>query len=662
MQETQLNGETLDIVSENVSKLKELFPEIVTEDKIDFDKLKEVLGKYTEDDNERYNFTWKGKSAALRLAQTPSTGTLRPCKEESKNWDTTENLYIEGDNLEVLKLLQKSYHNKIKLIYIDPPYNTGNDFVYPDNYRDNLQNYLELTRQIDSEGKNLGTNRESDGRYHTHWLSMIYPRLKLAWNLLTDDGVIFISIDDNEVNNLKKICDDIFGEDNFEASFYVKVRHETRILREDIRYQLVMEQILCYSKSSSSYAPNRIPKQKNPEDEYIYDVTLIGEPQEKLTINGYDVEVYGENDYKIQTSEPGKGSLKQYQIRGSLISQSGSASEYYEINLRKRREMDGLGTLYKVNGMGIKGDGLGYRYIMQPTKLESKNGFYFQGRPIALKKSKGIPYPNYYDFVQEANNVGYEGEIDFKNGKKPLALLKKVFEISNVVNDYNCTILDFFSGSATTAEAVMRSNLQDGGNRKYIMVQLPEDENNEAYKAGYKNICEIGKERIRRAGDKIVSEMNQNGQTSLDSKSKMDLDIGFKVFKLDSSNLAKWDPEYDNLEQTLLDSVENLVPGRNELDLVYEIMIKYGIDLTLPIEEYQIQDKNFYSIGFGALIICLNDNLTSDLASEIIKLKDELSPEVMRVVFKDNGFASDSDKTNIKETLKTNGIEEFVTI
>jgi len=236
--------------------------------------------------------------------------------------------------------------------------------------------------------------------------------------------------------------------------------------------------------------------------------------------------------------------------------------------------------------------------------------------------------------------------------------------LCSFVNNENGIVLDFFSGSGTTAHAIMQLNIEDNSNRKFIMIQLPEPttEKDEACKAGYKNICEIGKERIRRAGDKILSEMNQNGQTSLDSRSSTDLDTGFKVFKLDSSNLSKWDPEQNNLEQSLLDSVENLVPGRNEFDLVYEIMLKYGIDLTLPIEEYQIQDKKFYSIGFGALVICLDDNLTSDLASEIIKLKDELSPEVMRVVFKDNGFASDSDKTNIKETLKTNGIEEFVNI
>nr|WP_054859019.1 site-specific DNA-methyltransferase [Methanobacterium formicicum] len=246
MQETQLNGESLDIVSENVSELKELFPEIVTEDKIDFDKLREVLGKYTEDDYERYNFTWKGKSAALRLAQTPSTGTLRPCKEESKNWDTTENLYIEGDNLEVLKLLQKSYYGKIKMIYIDPPYNTGNDFVYPDNYHDNMQNYLEITGQVDNDLKKISNNSDISGRYHTNWLNMIYPRLRLSRNLLSDDGVIFISIGDNEIDNLKKISSEIFGEENFVAVFSRVMKKGSsmgKFVSPSIDY------ILCYTKN-----------------------------------------------------------------------------------------------------------------------------------------------------------------------------------------------------------------------------------------------------------------------------------------------------------------------------------------------------------------------------------------------------------------------------
>jgi adenine-specific DNA-methyltransferase len=652
MQEVQLNGESLDIVSENVSKLKELFPEILTEDKIDFDKLKEVLGNYIEDSPERYNFSWKGKSEALRLAQTPSTGTLRPFKEESKNWDTTENLYIEGDNLEILKLLQKPYYAKVKMIYIDPPYNTGNDFVYQDDYKDNLQNYLEITGQVE-DGAKISTNTETSGRYHTSWINMIYPRLRLARNLLSHDGVIFISINDKELDNLRKICNEIYGEENFIACFYVKVRHEDRILTGDKDIQETIEHILAYKRGN--FKVNKIPLAEKLE-EYKFYINEKTKNPHSIKIGSKNAYIFNENEYDIiKSEEPNPELLKRISIRGT-IKKGNSSGRLFVANIEDKFEKQ---TLIKVEGMGD--DGLGYRYFHIP--INTKNGVYFQGKPLT-RTIKEKPYPNFYDFVNEFNTVGNEGEIEFKNGKKPLALIEKLFEISNINNISNCVILDFFSGSASTAHAVMKLNSQFGGNRKFIMAQLPEkiDENSDYFRAGFKNICEIGKERIRRAGENLLSERNQNGQTSLDSKSNHNLDIGFKVFKLDSSNLSKWDPEYDNLEQTLLNSVENLVPGRNELDLVYEIMIKYGIDLTLPIEEYPIKDKKFYSIGFGALIICLDDNLTYDLASEIIKLKDELSPEVMRVVFKDNGFASDSDKTNIKETLKTNGIEEFVTI
>ncbi|CEA14167.1 site-specific DNA-methyltransferase [Methanobacterium formicicum] len=655
MQETQLNGESLDIVSENVSELKELFPEIVTEDKIDFDKLREVLGKYTEDDYERYNFTWKGKSAALRLAQTPSTGTLRPCKEESKNWDTTENLYIEGDNLEVLKLLQKSYYGKIKMIYIDPPYNTGNDFVYPDNYHDNMQNYLEITGQVDNDLKKISNNSDISGRYHTNWLNMIYPRLRLSRNLLSDDGVIFISIGDNEIDNLKKISSEIFGEENFVAVFSRVMKKGSsmgKFVSPSIDY------ILCYTKNVSLNKGFVFPQNEN----YI-----------KQFKNQDEIGKYKTSGLFQGSLDPLRGCKNQrYYVKcpdGSLAIPPG--------NIFPKIKKDGEKVVPKTRDDKV------WRWSADSYLIEKKN--------LVFKKSKNSPLINengeksqwniftkqYYKSQEESKVVPGTIIEDAMNSKasqelkslkipfdfaKPTQLIKYLSIISRVKK--NEIVIDFFSGSATTADSLMQLNVQDGGNRKFIMVQLPEkiDKNDDTYKEGYENICEIGKERIRRAGDKIVSEMNQNGQTSLDSKTNNNLDIGFKVFKLDSSNLSKWDPEYDNLEQTLLDSVKNLVPGRNELDLVYEIMLKYGIDLTLPIEEYQIKDKKFYSIGFGALIVCLDDNLTSTLASEIIKLKDDLSPEVMRVVFKDNGFASDSDKTNIKETLKTNGIEEFVTI
>ena len=451
---------------------------------------------------------WDGKKEMLEMVNDKdflkSDKKIIPDKESSKNWENTENLYIEGDNLDALKLLYNEYQNKIKMIYIDPPYNTEKKFAYNDTFR----------------------NKRKKECRHSGWLNMMYPRLRVAKDLLTDDGVIFISIDDNEVDNLKKICDEIFGENNFEADFHIKVRHEKRILREDIRYQLVMEHILCYKKST--YVPNRLPKDKNSDDDYIYDIVIEDNPREVTKIGDYSVEIFSKESYKILKKEKGSGQFKKYQIRGSLISQKGSASEYYELNLRERRELDGEATLYKIIGMGEKGDGLGYRYIMQPDNYNNKNGFYFQGRPLVKNDNKGLPYPNFYDFVLETNNVGYEGNVEFKNGKKPIKLILKIFNISAITHDKESIVLDFFSGSATTAHATMQLNAEDGGNRKCIMVQLPEncDEKSEAYKAGYKNICEIGKERIRRAGDKILEE-------NKDKEGIENLDIGFKVFKLE---------------------------------------------------------------------------------------------------------------------------------
>jgi len=663
MQETQLNGESLDIVSENVSKLKELFPEIVTEDKIDFDKLKEVLGNYTEEDNERYNFTWKGKSAALRLAQTPSTGTLRPCKEESKNWDTTENLYIEGDNLEVLKLLQKSYYGKIKMIYIDPPYNTGKNFIYKDNYRDNLQNYLEMIEQVDSEGKRISTNSDTSGRYHTNWLNMMYPRLRLARNLLSPNGVIFISIDDTEVENLRKICDEIFGEENRldRGTLIWPNKGSTKGFNKIVKNH---EYILGYAKNSalvqSLYGIN------NPEKmDYIQERLQIKRspknPPAKVKFpKGLKIE--GQKDVKFE-NYIGNGTNRIDIISGDLEFKNGILINdvVLEASFPYKNQM--IEFFSKIGTEEKTYDYKGQEWI--EVYFNSTGVPYFKKR----RKFKIIS-----SLLENVSNSGYNDlkKLNMENvfdNPKPVELIKIIIDYFTTKNDI---ILDFFLGSGTTVHSCLE--LSKRNKRNFIGIQYPEpinenDKNNESAIKFLKslnkplNISEIGKERIRRAGDKIVSEMNQNGQTSLDSKSKSDLDIGFKVFKLDSSNLAKWDPEYDNLEQTLLDSVDNLVPGRSELDLIYEIMLKYGIELTLPIEEYQVnEDKTIYSIGYGALLICLNDNIKADFASEILKLKEELSPEITRVVFKDNGFASDSDKTNIKETLKTHGIDEFVTI
>ena len=629
---TKLDGKTPDLAAENIAQLRQIFPDVFEEGKIDFDKLKQVLGEYVDDEKERYNFTWNGKGRALRLAQTPTTGTLRPCEAESKNWDDTQNLYIEGDNLEVLKLLQKSYHGKIKMIYIDPPYNTGGDFVYPDDFSDSIENYKQITGQVDNEGKQLGTNSEFNGRYHTDWLNMMYPRLRLARNLLCDDGVIFISIDDNESENMKKICGEIFGEGNFIAQAIWQKRTSPdarRIISAGHEYIL----IFCKNIQSSGEIIRLLP--------------------------------FSEKDraaYKNPDNDP----------RGPWVSTDctaqaghGTKNQFYELVTPAGRKI-------------VLPDSLCWRFTKEKMQEEIEAGRIWFGQD-----GKGVPRKKTYLSERAGRNlwtwwpnteVGHTQSATQEltrllGGKlfdfsKPIELIKRCLSLAL---DSNSIVLDFFSGSATTAHAVMQLNAEDGGNRKFIMVQLPEPcrEGTEAAKAGYKNICEIGKERIRRAGDKIKAEIGEKStQLKIGEEPKKVPDIGFKVFKLDSSNLKKWQPDYDALETTLFDSVSNYVEGRSELDVVYEIMLKMGMELTWPLETHIIASRNVYDIGMGALMICLDDHITAEVAEGMAALRQEESSEVWRVVFKDNGFESDSAKVNIKEILKRAGLEEdaFTTV
>ena len=633
---TKLDGKTPDLAAENIEQLRQIFPDVFEEGKIDFGKLKQVLGEYVDDEKERYNFTWNGKGKALRLAQTPTTGTLRPCPEEgeSKHWNETQNLYIEGDNLEVLKLLQKSYHGKIKMIYIDPPYNTGGDFVYPDDFSDSIENYKRITGQVDDEGKRLGTNSEFNGRYHTDWLNMMYSRLRLARNLLSNDGAIFISIDDNELQNLRKICDEIFGGDQFKG----QVTRVTGTPTGQGTDSLVKEAdyILIYSKT----------------DEYFF---------KGVPFSSEDEKIYN------QVDEFGTYLVRPLRKTGGEDRREDRPSMYYGVVAP-----DGT-VIYPMAPSGYEsrwrcGEDR-YKELEAQNLIEWKNvdgtwkvyqKFYLEGRVKQVSNLWSKLEGNKKATIEVKNLLG-NGVFDFP---KPVQLLIQILQISCNEQDL---VLDFFSGSATTAHAVMQLNAQDGGNRKFIMVQLPEPcaEGTEAAKAGYKNICEIGKERIRRAGEKIKAEIEeQNAQLKIDEEPKKIPDIGFKVFKLDSSNLKQWQPDYDDLETTLFDSISNYVEGRSELDVVYEIMLKMGMELTWPLETHTIDGKNVYEVGMGALMICLDDQITTEVAEGMAALYKELSPETWRVVFKDNGFADDSAKVNIKEILKTAGLEEdaFTTV
>ncbi len=642
MNETQLDGKSADIVSQNIAQIKQLFPEVFTEDKIDLERLQEVLGEYVEDKEERYRFEWHGKSQALRLSQTPSMGTLRPCKEESKDWDTTQNLYIEGDNLEVLKLLQKSYYNKVKMIYIDPPYNTGKDFVYKDNFRDSIQNYLEVTGQTE-DGVSLSTNKESSGRYHTDWLNMIYPRLRLARNLLKDDGVIFISIDDNESHNIRKNLDEIFGEENFVACIIWKKRSAPP---NDKKLGTIHENILVYAKK-------------------IHLLKLYRKPRSKKQLQRY----------KNPDNHP-KGRWASDNLMANVKGGRYVESLYYPIiNPRTKQEH------YPSNNGN-------WRFNKEKMdKLLANNEIYFgendRGRP-KLKRflsdvQNGVPYSTIFDYCGYNTNataemVEFIGGVNIFDTPKPTSLISELIRLSTKDDDI---VLDFFSGSGTTGNAIMRMNRNDRSKRRYILIQLPEkvSEKSEAYKLGFHNISDIGKRRINQAGDKIKTDLLENYEnqnlsqmTLMNEKSQEeilnpdDLDIGFKVFKLDSSNLKKWNPEFDNLENNLLDMVENFVGGRTEEDVLYEIMLKYGLDLTYPVESEVVNGKTIFNIGFGALFVCLANEINMEVGEYIVRKMKELDPEITRVVFKDNGFKSDDMKTNVKLKLEQAGFDEIVSV
>ena len=524
--------QSLDIVNENILRLKELFPEVVTEGKIDFKVLQDILGNEIEEGEEYYRFTWAGKAQARREAHKPSTGTLRPAKEESVNWDTTQNLYIEGDNLEVLKLLQKSYAGKVKMIYIDPPYNTGKDFVYKDNYKDNLKNYQEVTGQVDSEGNKLSTNSESDGRFHSNWLNMMYPRLRLARNLLKDDGVIFMSIDDNEVDNLRKIGNEIFGEINFITDI---IWHKKYGAANDAKYfSDVHDHILVFAKVKENWKPNMFERPDELNAKYK---NSDNDERGAWIATNLSVKTYSKaNDYIIE----GPTGLKF----------SPPPSRAWVVSKEKYQE------LLEDNRITFGKDGTSRPYL----------------KTFLSEVQNGIVPTTIWSYNDAGHNIGAKSEVRdlFSDTTvpfdtpKPTKLIKRIIEVAES-NSKDDIVLDFFSGSATTADSIFQLNATDSGKRKFILIQLPEltEEKSEAYKAGYKTIAEIGKERIRRASKKVSTE----------NLEKKDLDLGFKVFKLDSSNIKGWDGNPDNLVNNLFDSQDNIKTGRTEEDVLFEILL-----------------------------------------------------------------------------------------
>lgn len=653
----KLARESLNIMEENLAAMQQLFPEAFEEGKIDFDVLRQLLGDYVDDEEERYSFRWNGKGKALRLSQTPSTGTLRPCKEESKDWDTTENLYIEGDNFEVLKLLQKSYHGKVKMIYIDPPYNTGKDFVYKDDFRDNVANYKRITGQVDDEGHSTGTNSESNGRFHTDWLNMMYPRLRLARNLLSDDGVIVINMDEHEIINTMRLCTELFGEDN-DLGTIVWDKRNPKGDAQGIASQ--HEYILFFAKNRSAlieFHDIQRPK-KNAIDMLQKADSLFRKMSSSHSLEDINRE-FSQWVYQQHVLSAGEKAYRHMDENGKVYRGVSMAWP----NKKKAPDDYFIPLRHPVTGKNCPVPERGWRNSPETMEKLLKEKLILFGsdetkqpeRKYFLEENMMENIPSILYYGGSDTSLLADLEIPFDTPKVVAICMEHILSFT----DKDSIVLDFFSGSATTAHAVMNLNAEDGGNRRFILVQLPETTpvDSEARKAGYENICEIGKERIRRAGEKIKAECE-------DAERATSLDIGFKVFKLDSSNLQKWQSQPEDLLASLQESMDNFLPDRTNLDVVYEIALKLGLDLSYEVEEREADGQTIYIIGAGALMICLDSQISMETAEALLKLHEEYEPETWQVVFRDTGFLSDQEKTNIKETLKSAGLDEdaFISI
>lgn len=569
----KMRMESVDITDQNIDKIANLFPSCITEAKdengklkkaINFDMLRQLLSKDVAEGDEAYEFTWVGKKNAIIEANTPIRKTLRPCKEESVNWDTTENLYIEGDNLEVLKLLQESYLGKVKLIYIDPPYNTGNDFIYEDNFKQSSKEYALEAGEISDTGDRLFKNTISNGRFHSDWCSMIYSRLMIARNLLSNDGLIFISIDDNEESQLKFICDEIFGESNYVNTViwhYGKMSNESNKLANNHEY------VLVYKKTSEGGIFNKIKKEDSEyRNRYLRYIT------EDNTV------IYG--DVKNSTDNLILSRIKK--IKKTLGKES----------------LDDNDVLFDFN-----------------------------------KEFKAHSDTIYHSIIK---GNAEENVKEFDMGQKPLGLIKLYMKMA--LTDSQAIVMDFFSGSATTAHAVMQLNAEDGDNRKFIMVQLPEacDEKSEAFKAGYKNICEIGKERIRRAAKKIHEEHP-------DAK----FDDGFRVLKVADNNMTDVYYSVDDYSQNMLIQLEsNIKPDRTDMDLLFGCLLEWGLPLSMPYTSEKIESCTVHTYNNGDLIACFDESIPDEVIKEIAKRQP------LRAVFRDSSFKNSPSKINVTEIFK----------
>ena len=606
----KLKFETPDMVSDNIEKIATLFPSAITEMRgedgeikkgINFEVLRQLLSRDVVDGDECYEFTWVGKKAAMAEADRPTTKTLRPVKENSRDWDRTENLYIEGDNLEVLKILQESYLGKVKMIYIDPPYNTGHDFIYRDKFQRTQQEENEQMGMYDEDERQMFENTESNGRFHSDWCSYLSKPLKLARNLLSDDGVIFISIDDNEVINMRKICDELFGASNFINQVIWTRNSSGKTVSKQLTVNI--EYLLIYGKTTN------------------YELSPVFKPLAEAT-----VKMYSKDD------GDGRGKYRLYPLQKPSAPGPETTYDY----------IDNQGKIWKCPPKGWRMKESKLKALENDGRLCMENDTLSEKAYWNERTSTGRLADTFWNDMPE-NSVGtkdlaslFHGKVLFSN-PKPIEYLLRMLK-AQVATDKNAIVLDFFSGSATTAHAVMQLNAEDGGHRKFIMVQLPEpcDEKSEAYKSGYKNICEIGKERIRRAGDKIRAEHPD-----------ADLDIGFRVFRVDESNMKDVYYHPEELTQlTIGETVSNIKDDRTDLDLLYACLLDWGVEISLPHTAETVDGCTVHNVDNGALMACFNEHVPTSVVEHMAK------QQPLRAVFRDSAFATDADKINVTEIFK----------
>jgi adenine-specific DNA-methyltransferase len=670
---------SLEIKARQLERLKEIFPEVFTEgSKVDWDKLRLTLGEDVDTGKERYSMNWPGKSECFKTIQQPSIATLVPAREESVDFDTTQNLFIEGDNLEVLKLLQKSYLGKVKMIYIDPPYNTGNDFIYPDNYSETLDTYLAYTGQVDVEGRKFSTNTETDGRFHSKWMNMMYPRLFLAKNLLREDGVIFISIDDHEVQNLRTVCNEIFGEENFVAQLVWERGRKNDAKLFSVGHEYII--VYCKFKSQALLWREEKPGAKEILNEYSRLKDLYGEDYKAIQV--------GIREFYEQLTLEDKNHLSLKHRRYSRVDKNGI---WRDDNISwPGGNGPRYDVLHPITKMPCKVPDAGWRFATwEKFMLYYKHDFIVfrtdHTEPPILKR-----YLNYVSTEfdpeskrkstgttdEEESNVQVMPSVFYKSAQPIVVRLRDLMNgdvfpnpkdpeligrWTSYVSEKDSIILDFFAGSATTAHAVLDLNKTDGGNRRFICVQIPEpcDEYSEAHKAGYKSITDIAKERIRRVITKIKKEQLEN--KTLFSEAQAPQDLGFKVFKLQKSNFNIWNAGVEKtpeaIQQQLFSHVDHISPEAEQEAILYELLLKSGFEVTTAIEQLTIEGKKVFSIAEGELLICLEKQLTH----EVIKAIAERKPT--RVICLDEGFQdNDQLKTNAVQMMKSKGVVNFRTV